>query len=475
MHMKYTRHFSVGFTSALGILLLGLISLSGCSREESLLFEKPSTDRMLDQAALCEKTLLANPNGWQMDYVLPENDSDLTGSYRFQLQFHANKEVTIWADFLDKPVVSTYKMSLVAGPTLSFDSYGALTELANPANNPTSDIVKEDGYFGENDFMIVSVSPEKIVLRGVKYGKDGKSDVVLTPLKEPASLTNAHLADGIYRLQQFGTSRALQLGEKVIAKVVFVLPESQRFLSSVHHDPLKLQLLKTVTKKAEDGSEVEDEVVDKEYEFTFTHEGKGIHLATPIEYAGKSYSDFVYDEAGKRLTAVDNDQFFINLQTLSPLTLALTVPGEKYCIPKSLFYAVGMSPMAEQFMSKEACSKIFKGYVELQLYNQPNLKSFTFFHKPNGENSWQNILFSGIKVIDDAKGIYLFEFSDLEGDDLQAALGASGINPVLVLAVYFTSLGKNGAVQIAERAEGGIRVTSVAEPNLWIDFAFDTW
>lgn len=58
---------------------------------------------------------------------------------------------------------------------------------------------------------------------------------------------------------------------------------------------------------------------------------------------------------------------------------------------------------------------------------------------------------------------------------MQAALGASGINPVLVLAVYFTSLGKNGAVQIAERAEGGIRVTSVAEPNLWIDFAFDTW
>lgn len=458
---KYT--LSALFSSSiLGALLLAF-ALVGCQNKEELLFGDAGNKRSLDLLEQFEKTVKSNPNGWQMTYEVPKES--IGGKFTLQLQFGDNKQVKMWSDFLDKPTTSTYRLSLYNGPMVSFDTPGALTELANPAVQPTEDINKGDGYWGENDFTIYSVSKEKIVLKGLKYGKV----VDLIPLKEPANLTvDKSVIEALYnfvdQLTKFGKSVQLQNDAEKLNKIAFDIPELQYYIPTAS----ELPQFKMILKPMKEGDEA------KEYVITYTSEG--FKVAPALEVAGQSYTEFIYDEAGKRFTAKDNEKVFINLQALSPLTVALTEPGGKYCIPKSLFYPIGMSDDAKKYLSNEKCEKIFKGFVEIQLYNQPGLKSFTFFHKPDGNNGqWQNILFKGIKVLDDEKGIYQFVASGFEGDELKAALDSDSINPVLVLAIYFTSLGKDkGNVQIKEVKDGVIRVTSIAS-GLWIEFAFDTW
>lgn len=458
---KYT--LSALFSSSILCALFLAFALVGCQNKEELLFGDAGNKRSLDLLEQFEKTVKSNPNGWQMTYEVPKES--IGSKFTLQLQFGDNKQVKMWSDFLDKPSISTYRLSLYNGPMVSFDTPGALTELANPAVQPTEDIVKGNGYWGENDFTIYSVSQEKIVLKGLKYGKV----VELIPLKEPANLTDKGITDALYtladQLTKFGSAVQLQNDTEKLNKIKFEVSNLQYYIPTASELPQFKMILKPMKK--------EDEA--KEYSITYTSEG--FKLDPALEVAGQNYTEFIYDEAGKRFTAKDNEKVFINLQALSPLTMALTEPGGKYCIPNSLFSAIGMSDDAKNFLSKEECEKIFKGFVELQLYNQPGLKSFTFFHKPDGNNGkWQNILFKGIKVIDDEKGIYQFVASGFEGDELNAALGVDGINPLKVLAIYFTSLGKDnvGNVQIKEVEDGVIRVTSIAT-GLWIDFKFVTW
>lgn len=448
---------------SVGLALLAMLLTTGCQNKQDLFFGDAGNKRSLDLIEECEKILLSNPNGWQMTYEVP--DKKIASKFTLQLQFKENKSVVMWSDFLEKPTESSYRFSLYNGPVLTFDTPGALTELADPAIKPFYSDKKGNGYWGENDFTIYSVSKEKIVLKGLKYGKV----VELIPLKEPANLTDKGITDALYtladQLTKFGSAVQLQNDAEKLNKIAFDIPKLQYYIPTAS----ELPQFKMILKPMKEGDEA------KEYSITYTSEG--LKVAPALEVAGQSYTEFIYDEAGKRFTAKDNEKVFINLQALSPLTVALTETGGKYCIPRSLFYPIGMSDDAKKYLSNEECEKIFKGFAELQLYNQPGLKSFTFFHKPDGNNGkWQNILFKGIKVIDDEKGIYQFVASGFEGDELKAALDVNGINPVKVLAIYFTSLGKDnvGNVQIKEVKDGVIRVTSIAS-GLWIDFKFATW
>lgn len=451
---------SICCKSTLAVAIIALFA-TACNNKQELLFEKSASDRALDMIEQCEKVLLAHPNGWQMVYEVP--NKTVGGQFTIQMQFMENKSVRMWADFLDKPTDSSYAFSLYDGPVLTFDTPGALTELANPAIQPFYDSKKGKGYFGENDFVITSVSAEKITLRGLKYGKV----VELTPLKEPANLTDKGVTEALselaYQLTKYGNSIQLMSADDKLNKINFVVPELSYYIGTASEVPQFKMILQPMA----DG--------EKAVEYVITPTKDGLSIEPALVVTGKSYAEFVFDDSGKRFVAKGNDRVWINLQATSPLTLAL-LEGGKYCRDKSLFYAVDMSDMAKKYMGKEECEKVFKNFVELQFYNQPGLKSLTFMHKPDGQNgAWQNLVFSEIVVIDDAAGIYQFKVKGLEGKELDAALKADGLNAVNVLAIYFTSLGKNGQVKIVERENGLIRISSVAEPRLWIDLKFATW
>lgn len=445
-----------------GLALLAMLLTTGCQNKQELLFGDAGNKRSLDLIEECEKTLLANPNGWQMVYEVP--DEKLATKFTLQLQFKENKSVVMWSDFLDKPTESSYRFSLYNGPVLTFDTPGALTELADPSIRPFDGDKKGKGYWGENDFTIYSVSKEKVVLKGLKYGKV----VELIPLKEPANLTDKGITDALYRLAdqltKFGSAVQLQNDAKKLNKIKFDVPDLQYYISTTSELPQFKMILKPMKKE------------DKAKEFVITYTSEGFKLDPALEVAGQSYTEFIFDKAGKRFTAKDNEKVFINLQALSPLTVALTEPGGKYCIPRSVFYAIEMSDDAKKYLSNEECEKIFKGFTELQLYTQPKFKCLSFLHNPAGQDVWQNISFKGIKVIDDEKGIYKFVASGkFSSDELLKAANDNKPNAVNTLITYFTSLGgKNGLVKITEVEDGVIRVTSIAS-GLWIDFKFATW
>lgn len=456
------------------VLLAGLLTLPGCDNREKPIFDKPALERAADLARKCETTLLSSKYGWEMAFKVPSGDLDVM--FHAQLKFEEGKKVTIWTDYLDEPVTSSYKMSFYEGATLVFDTPGALTELANPAIFPNASLQKrtqdKNGYFGENDFVIVSVSDDKIVLRGLKHGFSVYAeDIVLTPLDKPASLSNNGVTTtfntGVTLLTYFGEDRQLCDGKKVICDVAIDAPEIQHFIPSLDVPPVTLKLLDKEGKLLD----------DKVHAVTFTYKGGGIHLTPAIEYEGKSYADFIFDEDRLGLVVYTQDDdpadLWINLSLLAPVVPKLRSGGQ---YTQGYFVYYDADPILKKLMDEEKMKEVIPGYVTMQWYLYEDLKEFDYFRKTEGgDNEWPGFTYK-LEELSPGEGIYRINFGDPTHDDVTAALTSDKPNGVNIFGVYFTTLGmKESKVKIEERdAEKGIvRLQEQnSEYKLWIEFKF---
>lgn len=446
-----------------GVLLVAF-AFAGCQNQQELVFGESDNGRALDLLENFEKTLLANPNGWQMTYKVPK--SSVGGAFTFQLQFSENKTVKIWSDFLDAPTTSSYALSLYNGPMISFDSPGALTKLADPSVQPTPDKKKGDGYWGENDFTIKSVSAEKIVLRGLKYNED----VELLPLSAPANLTNGGVATMLRtfakQLTMFGDSRALMNGEEELGDVEFDIPDLGAFISSTSELPVFKMSVQSVTQ-------------EKPIEYVITPTASGFTVEPAVVVEGKEYKAFVFDEAQKRFTAKDNADVFINLETMSQLAMNLLKPGGKYY--GKMLYAVEMSKqLADDIISK--MGTVVPNFLAVQLYNRVTFpdggvaNAFTFFafDEAAGKKNWLD--YGGqFELLDDANAKYVFKSNYKVSKPLADAILKEGGSPAKEFFSFFTDLTYSDAfVYIEEVAEDQIKITSFVSDypqlgkNYWI-------
>ena len=167
------------------VIILALASVfAACNRDEKNLFDQSAAERA--QAALdkANAVLPMYENGWEMMYFAnPESKG-----YNLILKLDTNQRVTATvknvtvqytdgdntkreALILDAPVgtivtdsLSTWKAKLDNGPVLSFDTYNDVFHAwADPRENG-------DGLLGDYDFLILSVDPDRIVLKGQKHG-----------------------------------------------------------------------------------------------------------------------------------------------------------------------------------------------------------------------------------------------------------------------------------------------------------------
>lgn len=453
-------------TTALLLSLSLALGLSGCKNETEMLFDKPSIERTLDFAEECEQTLLAAP-GWQMEYKVPHRDFEEI--FTLQLKFEAGKKVTIWSDFLPEPVTSSYALSMVSGPVITFDTPGALTELANPANTPSKS--KEmHGYYGENNFVIMSHSPEKVVLRGLVYGGTPETDIVLTPLSAGPGLSvdeskELMLRHAAYNLRRFGSAVSLMEGDKEVAEVAFDLPSIGKYIPTEHIEVFKYSMI------VFDPSG--DESKDREYALTPGGQGDRFTLTPALEYNGQTIKELVFDEAGKALRSPDESTVWINLQTKDPIVDMLTDPKGYYATG---FYLVDASPILKKLLAKETIAKIYPNFTTLQWYNMPKIKSFSYLHKDaEGNSQWPGFSFK-LHVVDPGAAIFLLEATGIDKTEqsiTEAALADQGLNGVNTVAIFFTSLGgKTSTVKISEidPQKGIIRITSTQQDILWLDF-----
>ena len=149
--MKHRTLLSIAFAVS------ALIVVSSCQKEESDIFEKPSSDRVSDYLASFRDILTTPEKGWVM-YYYP--GSDYAASI-MTLDF-TETEVTV-ASELDPEVKATsyYKLDANDGAAICFDTYNPILHL-----DATPSLFYYEARKGDFDFRIISYSEKEIVLQG---------------------------------------------------------------------------------------------------------------------------------------------------------------------------------------------------------------------------------------------------------------------------------------------------------------------
>lgn len=148
-------------------IVLALASvLCACSRDEDSLFDKSASERAQEAMENATELLPQPAAGWEMLYFAnPESRG-----YNIILRFDKNGRVTATAknkvttnDKMMTDSLSTWTVKLDYGPILSFDTYNDVFHAwADPRNDG-------DGLLGDYEFLILSATPERVLLKGKKH------------------------------------------------------------------------------------------------------------------------------------------------------------------------------------------------------------------------------------------------------------------------------------------------------------------
>lgn len=151
--------------------LLLLVLLFSCSPEETNLFDESAAIRMNNVLKEYEEILQTASNGWDLQYF-PSSRIDF-GGWHLLLKFDKG-EVEAASEFSADREKSLYKLMVENGPSLVFDTHNSAI---HAFSDPTY-FQRGKGFEGDFIFTIIEASPQKIILRGLKSGKD----MVMQPL-----------------------------------------------------------------------------------------------------------------------------------------------------------------------------------------------------------------------------------------------------------------------------------------------------
>ena len=153
------------FNKILTVVLAGVsvLSAQSCLKDQADVFDSSSSERLQAYIEQTREILTSNEKGWIMEYYPGSGQSK--GGYAYYLAF-TDAEVTASYELdPENSYKSVYKLTTATGAVLSFDSYNqALHHFATPSST------EYQAKGGDFEFTIVSVSPEKIGLRGKRSG-----------------------------------------------------------------------------------------------------------------------------------------------------------------------------------------------------------------------------------------------------------------------------------------------------------------
>lgn len=145
------------------LVAAALLSLTSCLKDQTDVFDVPSSQRM--QAFLeGVRTQLSDPsnkNGWVLSYY---PGKDYATCY-MGVVFTAHQVTAYSQDAPEEGVTSNYKLTEDVGPVLSFDTYNSVLHYY-----ATSDASHYQARGGDFEFEIKSVEKDRIVLRGKRSG-----------------------------------------------------------------------------------------------------------------------------------------------------------------------------------------------------------------------------------------------------------------------------------------------------------------
>lgn len=142
------------------MLFVAALALFACKTEEADLFDASAQQRLIQFKKETKEYLTAAPYGWKMAY-------DPAGSkcFRFLIDFDENGTVTMRSDIkeitMTQSQTSEYLFNYMKGLTLTFSTYGMITELANPGSEGKN-------LGGDNDFIVIKATPDTVIIEGLK-------------------------------------------------------------------------------------------------------------------------------------------------------------------------------------------------------------------------------------------------------------------------------------------------------------------
>lgn len=163
----------------INIALLGAcftLSLQSCFFSQEDIFDQTPSERMESAVSEYHDILTGAPNGWLLDYYAGGERHDI-GGVVLLLKFQGN-EVTVASDTevtgygesqptpAGKKVTSVYSLLKDEGPMLSFSTYNALIHYWSEPKG----VLDADGFEGDYEFVILSATTDKVVLKGKKHG-----------------------------------------------------------------------------------------------------------------------------------------------------------------------------------------------------------------------------------------------------------------------------------------------------------------
>lgn len=382
--MKFNTNNILTALLLTGVSLLG----AGCQRTEPVLFDSQYGEATQDIIDKTLETLTAAQHGWETRYV---SGSDST--FVLQFQFDKDYRVTTYTDFQSEPSVSSYRFRMSRGAVLSFDTYGLLHQIADPAIRPN--IWDEEqlgrGYQGDTEFEIISVAPERIVLRGMKNIRD---TTVLTPLDHEPDVHR--MVPYLHRLigAMHGSEKyfhSIDLDGKPVADFD-VREETNDLLSSA------CKPIITVTTLDGEG---------KAHSTTHTllPTEAGFSAEPALNLAGKSYADFSIDSETHAVVSLDDASLRFNLNSDRPLSL--TSPGS--FIPRTHYWSTvdeNHSPLFKREIIDQYRQRVNGQVREIALGWFSNTDSWRPFYLWSPDNSYPSVEIS--YSFDEEAGAWLF-------------------------------------------------------------------
>lgn len=251
------------------MLAMSALLLTSCQTEEDDVFSQDSSNRMTAYLNEARSVLRSAENGWVMDYYV--GDDQVYGGYAFTVKFDSLTCTAMSELTEDKASSSLYKMTTDDGPVLTFDSYNEVMHaLATPSTG------NYEGYHADFEFVIQSVSPEEIVLKGKKTG----NIITMHPLKEPA--------------------------KDYLAKVKAV--EDNMIVTSATGKAGDSEVKASLDL---DSRSVSVETATDTISSAFTYTDSGIRLYKPFTVNGSAVSELAYDASSKQFSSSVNGANFV--------------------------------------------------------------------------------------------------------------------------------------------------------------------
>lgn len=265
-----------------------LFSVASCSHEEDNIWKDSAAERTERVVKEQREVLCGAEFGWNMYYFAPESDN---GGVNFTLKFNENSSVVIGSKNIYNTTsyaeeTSMWEIITDNGPVLTFNSYNQIFHyFSDPdANGIVGTGSQGVGLGGDYEFMIMSYSPDSVILKGKKTGVYCK----MFPLQ------------------------ADEIGEAYFQKLDEF--ESSMFNSIFPYIWLEVENGERYTAKFATSSRTIDFVIEGGDPLFDTHTvpyvvtNKGIRLFEPFEGDNESFSvqNFVYNVDNTTLTCTDD-------------------------------------------------------------------------------------------------------------------------------------------------------------------------